>query len=585
MKTNNIFSGLVYRTGWALCVALLLSPVFTACDNPSVTPDFDTVHAAPSPGPSLTPGEGYVQVQFTVVATASGYELYYSATNDPNSAIKFTGEIEVKGKLVQAFITGLQNGTTYFVWARAVYKGGVSAFSEPGSAMPRFKPQNPPANLVVSPSNGVLELTWSQVENADSYMVYWDTDSTKDEDTPSVEFGGEYVCEVMGMLSSLTNNTTYNVWISAKNTSGEGPLSGPVSGVPSSSVSTPSAPKKPLLTGSDTKIIVRWEPVKQAKSYKLYYNTADSTTGASSLDGVGAGPGYNITTITGLENGQSYYIWVTATNDAGESSRSPSNDTKPYPKPALNMSDSRMKIGVAAQRFPNEETGKGDRLSRKQETALGDLVADSMAYWIRKHKDTYSISGNIDFAFFNGGVITGGLAKGTITVGTVNSILYADNMSIITLSGSQILTLFQYVAQVRHDGGGGGGTGAFGQVSKEVRYTINYTYGDDRRYGDLENFTLNGQPLAPDTYYTFITNTYLVNGGDGYGAYMLTDLRKDTGLSIANAVAEYIYDQDMVPIVPVTDGRITLVGEIWSTSSQMYAGALADQYMDYRDER
>jgi 2',3'-cyclic-nucleotide 2'-phosphodiesterase (5'-nucleotidase family) len=264
-------------------------------------------------------------------------------------------------------------------------------------------------------------------------------------------------------------------------------------------------------------------------------------------------------------------------NSSGESGFSISNNTTPHEKEKLNMNNSTMLIGKAAQRFPNEETGKGDRLSRKQETALGDLVADSMVYWIRKHKAEYQISGSIDFGFVNGGVITRGLDKGNITVGTVKGLLYGDQMSILTLKGSQILDLFQYVAQVRHTGGGGSGTGAFGQVSKEVRYTINYTYGSDPTRGDLEGFTLNGEPLGPNKDYTFITSTYLVEGGDGYGAYLQTERYKHTGLLIAQALADYIYDQDMVPLTPQTDGRITLVGEVWSTSMQTDAATGASR--------
>jgi hypothetical protein len=587
-KTKNPCSRIAYGVIQALCIALMVVPVFTTCDNLSTEPDPTKVYAAPSPGPSLTPGDGQVQVQFTVVATATGYELYYNTIEDPASATKFTGEITVSGKLVQAFITGLTNGTEYFVWAKAVYNGGVSAFSEPGTGTPRPKPASPPANLAVSSSDEALEITWSPVGDADSYVVYWDTGgkTVPDANTPKAEFSGDLECAVMGLLTSLTNGTTYQVWISAKNTSGETAVSGPISNTPSASVSTPAAPGRPRLTASEAKIIVQWYPVKQAKTYKVYYNSTNSTENALVLaDDISAAPGSMTAIIPDLTNGQAYYVWVRARNRAGESGYSPSNNTTPHEKPALNMNDRNMLIGVAAQDFPNAETGKGDRLSRKQETALGDLVVDAMVYWIRKHKAAYQISGTIDFGFVNGGVIQYALDKGNITVGKVISLLYGDNMSILTLKGSKIQELFQYVAQVRHTGGGGSGTGAFGQVSKEVRYTINYTYGSDPTRGDLENFTLNGEAIDPNKDYTFITSTYLVDGGDGYGAYLQTDRRKDTNLLIANALAEYIYDQDMVPIVPATDGRITLVGAVWSAAAQVDTVTGASQSAYYLDER
>jgi hypothetical protein len=581
MKTSNRF----FRSPgwlWGLCFALLLFPVLTSCDNLNSTTEIDPnrVYAAPSPGPSLTPGDRQVQVQFTKVATATGYELYYHTIEDPDSAIRFTGEISEAGNLVQAFITGLENGVEYFVWAKAVYNGGVSGFSEPGTGMPRAKPAGPPATLTVSSSDAALDLSWNQVPEADSYVVYRDTVSAAEPGPTSykAEFSGDPVCEVMGLLTSLSNGTPYYVWISAKNTSGETAYTGPISGTPSASVSIPVVPGRPRLTASESKIIVQWNAVKQAKTYQVYYHSTNNSADAIMLpDEISAAPGAITATIPDLTNGQAYYVWVKAVNSSGASGYSSSNNTTPHEKARLNMNNTNMLIGKAAQRFPNEETGKGDRLSRKQETALGDLVADSMAYWIRKHKAGYQISGTIDFAFVNGGVITRALEKGNITVGTITGLLYGDAMSILTLKGSKILELFQYVAQVRHTGGGGSGTGAFGQVSKEVRYIINYTYGSDPTRGDLEDFTLYGEAIDPNKDYTFITSTYLVDGGDGYGAYMQTDRRKDTNLFISEAVADYIYDQDMVPIVPQTDGRITLVGEVWSTTMQADAVTGASQ--------
>jgi hypothetical protein len=70
--------------------------------------------------------------------------------------------------------------------------------------------------------------------------------------------------------------------------------------------------------------------------------------------------------------------------------------------------------------------------------------------------------------------------------------------------------------------------------------------------------------VDPNRDYRFITSTYLVDGGDGYGAYLQTSLRQDTHVGIPRAVVEYIYDQDNVPLVPTTDGRITLIGAVWA---------------------
>jgi 2',3'-cyclic-nucleotide 2'-phosphodiesterase (5'-nucleotidase family) len=215
-------------------------------------------------------------------------------------------------------------------------------------------------------------------------------------------------------------------------------------------------------------------------------------------------------------------------------------------KSAIN--NSLQTIGTAAERFPNEEAGKGDRLSRKQETALGDLVADSMYYWKDK----------IDFAFVNGGTITGALVKGPITNGAVKKIRYYDQMSILTMTGAQVKTLFyDYIAKVPHSGCGKG-TGAFGQVSEHVRYTIDYN--NDPRGGVISGLTLEGEPFVDDTSDIFVTSTRLLNDNtDGYVPILDQGTsRYDSNLIIAQAVAEWIYDQPPVPIEPKLDGRIVL---------------------------
>jgi 2',3'-cyclic-nucleotide 2'-phosphodiesterase (5'-nucleotidase family) len=308
----------------------------------------------------------------------------------------------------------------------------------------------------------------------------------------------------------------------------------------------------------DAKLTVVWNAVKRAKTYILYYNTQDNRDSAIQWsEEIDRAAGTLSARITGLANETQYYVWVEAKNSAG-TRVSPSAYEIPHAKRPLNFNNPNTVIGTASARFPNEEAGKGDRLSRKQETAFGDLVCESMTAWARSNGHA------VDFAFINGGVIQGAIPKGSITIGMLNTLLYGDQLSIVTLRGNKVQELFEYVASIRHTGGGGSGTGAFGQVSKEVRYTINYTYSADHINGVLENFTIGGSAVDPNRNYTFITSTYLVDGGDGYGAYLLSDLHVPTGLTLYKAVAEYIYDQDGVPLVPATDGRIVLIGAVWT---------------------
>jgi len=411
-------------------------------------------------------------------------------------------------------------------------------------------------------------------------MVYYDTAAIPDPPSSSstvkkAPFSGDPECDVMALVTGLANGTTYNIRMSAVNTSGETALSGVQTVKPAVNTTKPVEPDGISCTAGSSSITVRWKPVKYAKKYKIFYKQSSAPVDSGDHSGeqsieFDAGAGRQTQKIPDLENGKSCYFWIKAVNGEYESDYSQYGNTTPKTKPPLNMNTFTMKIGEAAASFPEAEAGKGDRLSRKQETTMGDLTADSLVYWARKHKGDYSYD-DVDFAIFNGGAILSAIGPGSLTVGYIRTKYYQDEMSYITLTGAQVRTLFEgRVATVPHTGGGGTGTGAFAQVSKEVRFTLNYH--GTKQDGTIDKLEISKggvtHNLLDGTHdseqYRIITSTYLLTGGDGYTAYLMVGTaQKDTHKIIAEATCDYIYDQDNVPIEPYTDGRITLVGELW----------------------
>ena len=80
-----------------------------------------------------------------------------------------------------------------------------------------------PANLVVTPGDGRLDVSWDAVEGADSYTVEWRQSGTvreQEETTHAV------------VLTGLVNGTTYSLRVKAANEVGEGPWSAPARGRP-----------------------------------------------------------------------------------------------------------------------------------------------------------------------------------------------------------------------------------------------------------------------------------------------------------------------------------------------------------------
>ncbi|MDR1862969.1 MAG: 5'-nucleotidase C-terminal domain-containing protein [Treponema sp.] len=197
-------------------------------------------------------------------------------------------------------------------------------------------------------------------------------------------------------------------------------------------------------------------------------------------------------------------------------------------------------VGQAAETFVF-----GNRLTRYQETALGNMITDANVWYF---KTVYNQS--VDFAFHNGGNIRAELPQGDITQEKILTILPFENyLYIITLKGSEILELFDFIATIPQ------GAGGFPQFSKEVRYTIDKTQGN----GVIKDLTIGGAPVDPNRTYRFCTNDYILGGGDGYVVMKKAQDPFNTSLLLSYVVGEYIKAQGGV-ITPALDGRLQVIG-------------------------
>ena len=187
----------------------------------------------------------------------------------------------------------------------------------------------------------------------------------------------------------------------------------------------------------------------------------------------------------------------------------------------------------------------GNRLTRYQETALGNMITDANVWYF---KNVYNQ--NIDFAFHNGGNMRAELPKGPLTREQILTVLPFENyLYIVSLKGSEILELFQFIESIPQ------GTGAFPQFSKEVRYTL------DVPSKRISNLTIGGAAVDPNKTYRFCTNDYLLGGGDGYTVLTKAQDSFNTSLLLSYVVIEYIADQKGI-ITPSTDGRMTVIGGV-----------------------
>jgi len=186
----------------------------------------------------------------------------------------------------------------------------------------------------------------------------------------------------------------------------------------------------------------------------------------------------------------------------------------------------------------------GNRLTRYQETALGNMICDANVWYFGSNGQ------NIDFAFHNGGNIRAELPKGPLTREQILTVLPFENyLFIVSLKGSQIIDFFNFIGTVQQ------GAGGFPQFSKEVRYTLNVPA------KTVTNLTIGGVPVDPNKTYRFCTNDYLLGGGDGYAILTQSQNPLNTSLLLSYVVIEYIASQKGI-ITPSLDGRMTVVGGV-----------------------
>jgi fibronectin type 3 domain-containing protein len=207
----------------------------------------------PTPGaPALKTGIGTLTASWEAVDFADSYNLYYaeSRTRPETPSVP-----EIAG--TSYTISGLTNEKTYYVWVQAVNTAGGSAISERAEKTLTLAA---PSTPVLTPGNGSIAVSWEAVAFADSYNLYYAESGTRSE-TPSVS----PISGTSWTINSLTNGTTYYVWVQAVNSGG---LSA-VSGMAQIKLDL-AAPAKPPLSPDNGSITVSWQAVALAESYNLY---------------------------------------------------------------------------------------------------------------------------------------------------------------------------------------------------------------------------------------------------------------------------------------------------------------------------
>lgn len=264
----------------------------------------------PSAAPSsviATPGNERVTVTWSPVAGARSYNLYWSTAS---GVTKATGN-RIAGVTSPFVQTGLNSDMTYFYVVTAVNVAGESSESMQVSAKPSPPPPGP-AGAAATPGNGQATVTWKSVTGASSYNLYWSTTFGVTRATGS---------EVAGVTSpfvqtGLMNGATYYYVVTWVSDDGESAESTEVSATPTT---VPAAPAAVTATPGNGQATISWSAVRWATSYNLYCST---TSGVTKTNGTQIANATSSYVQSGLVNGTTYYLVVTAVNSVGESAES-----------------------------------------------------------------------------------------------------------------------------------------------------------------------------------------------------------------------------------------------------------------------
>jgi len=219
----------------------------------------------------------------------------------------------------------------------------------------------------------------------------------------------------------------------------------------------------------------------------------------------------------------------------------PDSEVSAMLKPFMEQANKSLKevVGEATDTFIF-----GNRLTRYQETAIGNAICDANVAYFRTIANQ-----QIDFAFHNGGNIRAELPKGPVTREQILSILPFENyLYIVSLKGSEILELFDFIATIPQ------GNGGFPQFSGDVRYTL------DVPNKKISNLTIGGAPVDPNRTYRFCTNDYTLGGGDGYAVMKKARDPYNTSLLLSFVVTEVL--KQVKTVTPYLDGRMTIIGGV-----------------------
>lgn len=193
-------------------------PAASTCTTGTRLPNWGVPMPPVAPvAPTFESGNNQLRVSWPVASLATSYVVAYN-TIDSLDGATLVGAGDVKITATTTVITGLQNGTNYYVFVKAINAGGESAFGPSAVGVPAVPATAPeiPASLTVYGDSQRAFVTWAATDGAENYSLALNT--MNETTTATVTTG---ITDTYKRLTGLVNDTPYYVFIKAGNAIGD----------------------------------------------------------------------------------------------------------------------------------------------------------------------------------------------------------------------------------------------------------------------------------------------------------------------------------------------------------------------------
>jgi len=210
--------------------------------------------------------------------------------------------------------------------------------------------------------------------------------------------------------------------------------------------------------------------------------------------------------------------------------------------------------GTAFATSEAELNGERNPGVRTEETNMGDLIAESMIWYVVKEGGLEQAEPNAVVGIVNGGCIRASIHVGDVTRNDINKVLpFGNTVSVTYVKGSELLEVLEASTFNSPEAFAG-----FPQTSG-IEWTLDTTKPYDAgevyiRDGQPTDYNapasinrvtiskINGEPFDPEATYALVTNDYCAVGGDTYNVLANCSYTFDTGVAMDVALIGYIQD-------------------------------------------